>query len=80
MIEIPAGYVVTEIPKSAVISLPDDLATFRYTIVIKDNQVQVNTTFLMKTAQITASYYTDLRKFYSMIVEKNAEMLVLKKI
>ena len=80
MIEIPAGYEVTEIPKSAVISLPDDLATIRYTIVIKDNQVQVNSTFLMKTAQITANHYTHLREFYSMIVAKHAEMLVLKKI
>ncbi len=80
MMEIPDGYEVAEIPKSTVISLPDDLASYRYSIVVKGNQLQVNSTFLMKTAQILPNHYSHLREFYSMIVAKNAEMLVLKKI
>ena len=80
MLEVPDGYEVAEIPKSTVISLPDDLATYRYSIAVNGNQVQVNCTFMMKTAQVLPNHYAHLREFYSMIVAKNAEMLVLKKI
>ena len=79
MLEIPDGYEVAEIPKSTLLSLPDELGTYRYAIAVKGNQVHVNSTFLMKTAQVLPTHYANLREFYSMIVAKNAEMLVLKK-
>lgn len=80
MIEIPEGYQVAEVPVSAAISLPDGMGMYRYNIVVNDNQIQVNSTFMMKSAVITSIHYKHLRDFYSRIVAKNAEMLVLKKI
>lgn len=80
LMEIPDGYEITEMPKSAVIALPDDLASYRYAIAVNGNQVQLDCTFMMKTSQILPMNYAQLRELYSMIVAKNAEMIVLKKI
>lgn len=80
MMEIPEGYEVAEIPKSATIMLPDNLATYRYAIAVKGNQVHLDCTFMMKTSQILPMNYAQLRELYSIIVAKNAEMIILKKI
>lgn len=80
IMEIPEGYEVAEMPKSAVIDLSDGLASYRYTIAVNGNKVHVDCSFMMKTAQIMPMNYGQLRELYSMIVAKNAEMIVLKKI
>lgn len=80
LIEIPDGYEVAEVPANIIISLPDDMATYKYSTAVNGNKVQVSCIFMMKTSQVLSSYYPHLREFYSMIVAKNAEILVLKKI
>lgn len=79
-IVIPEGYEIAELPKNAVLALPNQLGTFRYTIGVNGNQIQVMSTLALKTAQILSENYLDLREFYSRIVAKHAEMVVLKKI
>ncbi|MFH1121449.1 MAG: DUF3857 domain-containing protein [Bacteroidota bacterium] len=77
---IPEGYQVAEIPKSAVIVLPDQLGSYKYTIAASGNKVQLMSLIDIRTSQISALNYQDIREFYSRIVEKNAEMIVLKKL
>jgi hypothetical protein len=77
---IPEGYQVAEMPKSAVITLPDQLGSYKYTIAANGNQIQLMSLIDIRASQISAINYPDIREFYSRIVAKNAEMIVLKKI
>jgi len=79
-ITIPDGYTIAEMPKNAVISLPDQLGNYRYTIGATGNQIQLMCVVNIRASQIISANYPDIREFYSRIVAKNAEMVVLKKI
>jgi hypothetical protein len=80
MITIPEGYQVTELPKSAIYTLPNQIGSYKYTIAFNGNQIQLMCVVDIKSSQILAENYPDVREFYSLIVAKYAEMVVLKKI
>jgi len=80
MITIPEGYEISELPKSAVITLPNDLGNYKYTIAATAGQIQLMCSINIKTPQILAENYLDIRELYSRIIAKHAEMIVLKKI
>jgi len=80
MITIPEGYTVAELPKSALINLPEQLGSFKYTIVATGNQIQLMSVIRIKEHQIVSTNYPDIRELFSRIVAKQAEMIVLKKI
>ncbi|NTW26210.1 MAG: hypothetical protein HGA37_16035 [Lentimicrobium sp.] len=80
MITIPEGYQVAELPKSAIYTLPNQIGSYKYTIAANGNQIQLMCVVDIKSSQILAENYPDVREFYSLIVAKYAEMVVLKKI
>lgn len=79
-LRIPAGYQVQELPKSALVTLPDNMGTFRYQATVKeDSQLQLLTIVQLKTVFIPVYYYSHLQQFYDQIIGKYKEMIVLKK-
>lgn len=76
---IPKGYVVEELPKNENNSLPNNAGRFDYGIQIIDNQIKVSSRIQMKKAVFESREYSSLREFYSRIVSKQAEFIVLKK-
>lgn len=80
-IQIPQGYAVDEIPKSIVISLDEErLCTYRYTIKQEGEEVNVLSRFVFKRANFDPDEYETLRAFFDMVVKKQNESIVLKKI
>lgn len=80
-LEIPEGYTVESLPESAVVSLEGNNASFKYTIGAKNDK----TIQLVMRMQVVQTYfnpenYVPLKKFYDLIVEKQGEQIVLKKI
>jgi hypothetical protein len=77
---IPEGYVVEVLPAPKVVSMPDNLANFKYNISSTGNQIQVLYTFDTNEAIIGAEHYEELKLFYKEIVDKQTEKIVLKKV
>jgi hypothetical protein len=77
---IPEGYVVELLPAAKVVSMPDNLANFKYNISSNGNQIQVLYTLDTNEAIIGAEHYEELKMFYKEIVDKQTEKIVLKKI
>jgi len=78
--EIPKGYKIDEIPKSVRFNLNDDEGMFEYLITADKEYVQMRRRLILRKANFTNEDYDTLREFYSVIVKKEAEQIVFKKI
>lgn len=77
---LPEGYQVEEMPKPALVSLPDNSARFQYYIQANGNAVQVMSKLSISKDLFLPEEYHQLREFYNLIVAKQSEQLVLKKV
>ncbi|PZR19028.1 MAG: transglutaminase [Flavobacterium psychrophilum] len=76
---LPKGYTVQSSPESGSISMGDNIASFKYVINIKDNQLQLNVIFDINQAVIAKENYNALKEFYQKMIEKENNKLILKK-
>jgi len=77
---IPDGYQVEELPKSKSIVLDDKVGIFTYQIAQMDKRVVLNMRFSILKSLFLPSEYPNLKSFFDLIVAKEAEQIVLKKI
>lgn len=77
---LPEEYQVDEIPQPAIFTLPGNAARFHYQIQVSANIINVLSKISINKDLFLPEEYPHLRKFYSMIVAKQAEQLVLKKV
>jgi len=78
--EIPEGYKVVETPKNIALSLPESLGLFRFNCAVNGSKIQITSTFDINKAIISPVHYQALREFYSAMVSKHAEVIVLEKL
>jgi transglutaminase-like putative cysteine protease len=78
-LEIPAGYEVEELPKSAMVQFNEDEGLFQYLIAKNDNYIQFRSRVKLNKALFMPDEYESLRDFFDMIVKKQGEQIVLKK-
>jgi len=79
-IKLPAGYEVESLPEAAAIRLPDNLGLYSFNISKTPTGISVVMSKEINTSVITPDKYSALREFYKMLVEKEKEKVVLKKI
>jgi len=77
---IPDGYQVEELPKSKSIVLDDKVGTFTYQIAQMDKRVVLNMRFSILKSLFLPTEYKSLKDFFDLIVAKESEQIVLKKI
>lgn len=77
---IPAGYKVEEMPKSAKIVFGENAMTFEYLTEIKDDKMKLSVRKKVKKTYFEAAEYADMKQFYSAILAKMGEQVVLTKI
>lgn len=77
--EIPAGYVVDEIPKSTKVAFNGDQGYFEYLVGQSADQIQLRCRVRLSKAWFPAEDYPNLRDFFAYIVKKQSEQIVLKK-
>ncbi|NBC58241.1 MAG: DUF3857 domain-containing protein [Bacteroidetes bacterium] len=78
-IDIPDGYKVDYLPESSAVALPEKKALFRYTIQKTGNKIQIMVTEDINVPILPASYYKPLKDYYSQIVNKETDKIVLVK-
>jgi len=76
---IPEGYQVEEMPKSVRSKLNDDEGIFEYLVFNQDGQIQIRSKIILYKANFSADDYESLRAFYTFIIKKQNEQIVLKK-
>jgi hypothetical protein len=78
-LDIPDGYEVALMPKSARVSLNEGVGFFEYLIQSNGNEVHFRNRIKIDKTIFNIEDYKSLRDFYAFIVNKQAEMIVLKK-
>jgi len=79
MMDIPTGYEVDELPKSAKVSFNTDEGFFEYLIMKSGDQIQFRTRIKLNKANYAPEDYAPLRDFFGYIVKKQQEQIVFKK-
>ncbi len=79
-ITIPEGYTVEAYPEPLGIALPEKAAKFIYNISILNNTIICSSTFQINKTIFLPEEYSDLKEFYNLVVAKQAEQIIIKKI
>jgi hypothetical protein len=77
--QIPASYEIGEIPASLNLAMPDNKAKFIYKISVNADFIRLNVQFEISSTIFTETEYKLLREFYSQVISKEAELVILKK-
>lgn len=77
---LPEGYAVDELPKPALVSMPEGAGKFSYHVGVNGNTLQLVSKVNIRKTLFVGDEYQYLREFYNHIVTKHAEQIVLKKI
>jgi len=77
--DIPEGYVVDELPKSAKVVFNGDQGYFEYLLAQQGDKIQMRCRVRLNKAQFPPEDYGNLRDFFAFIVKKENEQIVLKK-
>ena len=78
-IQIPDGYKIESIPESMAIGLPENLGVFKYQISQNANKINTICALEFNQSIISPKYYAVLKEFYSQLVKKESEKIVLVK-
>ncbi len=76
---VPVGYEVDEMPKSTRVKLPDDVGQFEYLIQLSGSAIQLRCVVEIKKSFFDAENYDGLREFFTYVIKKQSEQIVLKK-
>ncbi len=80
-ITIPDEYVIDELPQQTLTSLPDNKARYVFSVTkIGEKTIQLTNQYQINQTIFSGMEYPDLRKFNELIVAKEAEQIVLKKV
>ena len=78
-VKLPAGYSVDEMPKPKVLLLPGNAAKYVMSSALNGDAVTVTSTLSVNKTMFTSDEYQGLREFYSQVVAKQTEQIVIKK-
>ncbi|MDP2238014.1 MAG: DUF3857 domain-containing protein [Bacteroidales bacterium] len=79
-IKIPDGYEVESFPKATRLSLPEGLGSFIYSVTVVGNNISILYQYDKVADIISPTFYAALRNFQTLVIDKQAEKIVLKKI
>jgi transglutaminase-like putative cysteine protease len=78
--EVPKGYRVEQLPKPEKVELKDSSGLFEYLISAEENKIHFRTRLVIRKTNYGLEEYPAIRDFFSLIVSKEKEPIVLKKI
>ncbi|MFD1095075.1 DUF3857 domain-containing protein [Salegentibacter chungangensis] len=78
-IMLPKGYAIESMPESAVIKFKDNAGIFKYIVSQNGNFLRIQTELDLNNIVYSSADYEFLKDFYSKIVEKHSEVIVLSK-
>ncbi len=79
-IAIPANYKVVELPRNIDITNNDETARFTYQIQTTENSILINSKFYINKLKYEPLEYLSLRAVFEMMLQKQNDSIILKKI
>ncbi|CAN1574170.1 Domain of unknown function DUF3857 [Flavobacteriaceae bacterium] len=79
-IDIPEGYVIEILPKSAVLNMEDNIGNFKFISNASENKIQLSVSHQINTPIVSSEYYSMLKEYYQAMIAKETEKIVLKKV
>jgi hypothetical protein len=78
--DIPKGYAIEQLPKSVRITLTDRSGSFEYQLESDGKTIDFQTRLQLKRTNYSIEEYPELRSLYALIVQKEKEPIIFKKI
>lgn len=78
--EVPSGYTVDELPKPEKANIYNNEGVFNYLIQQNGNTIQLMCQIKINKTTFDADDYETLRSFFNIVVEKESEQIVFKKL
>ncbi len=78
-LSIPDNYEVEEMPDPTVFQLPDRAAVFQFSCTVVNGKINIASVFQLKKTFYLPEEYAYIRQFYDLMINKQAEQIVLKK-
>ncbi|RKR10721.1 transglutaminase superfamily protein [Flavobacterium sp. 90] len=79
-IQIPEGFAVETLPAPAILNMEDNLGTFKFNIAASGNALQLSIAHQINDAVVSAEKYEMLKEYYKVMIAKETEKIVLKRI
>jgi hypothetical protein len=79
-IKIPEGFAIETLPTPAVITMEDNLGTFKFNIVANEGTLQLVVSHQINEPIVSTEKYEMLKEYYKGMVAKETEKIVLKRI
>jgi transglutaminase-like putative cysteine protease len=79
-IKIPDGFAVETLPAPAVITMQDNVGSFKFNIASSGDTLQLTIAHQINEAIVTTEQYEMLKEYYKTMIAKETEKIVLKKI
>ncbi len=76
---LPEGYAVEELPKPKILMLPEGGGKYVYNVTVIGNTISVVSQFMINKSSFSTDEYPTLKEFYTQVVAKQSEQVVLKK-
>jgi len=77
--QIPESFIVDQMPKPAIVTLPDNSAKFTYSISQQGAIITVLSKILVNKTMYTSEEYELIKEFFNQIISKQGEQIILKK-
>jgi len=78
-IVMPPGYAPEELPSPEIFLLPEDAGRFVFNVVVNGGVINVTSRLQINKSLFIQDEYPDLRKFFDLMISKQAEQIVLKR-
>ncbi|MCX2680421.1 DUF3857 domain-containing protein [Galbibacter sp. EGI 63066] len=79
-VKIPEGYKIESMPEPVKLALPDNIGNFLYHVAESAGVIQLLVDFEINTAIVPSLYYETIKQYFSTVVEKETEKIVLSQI
>lgn len=79
-ITLPEGYVVDELPKPAVFQLPGKAARYQFSATNVGQKISIINNLKISKLIYNRDEYEGIKKFFELMIEKQSEQIVIKKI
>lgn len=79
-ITIPEGFTVESLPSPVRLATLENIGTFSFNIAHEENRIQIMVNHAVNYAKVGPEYYSSLKDFYTSIINKQSEKIVLKKV
>lgn len=80
MVNLPEGYVISELPESVLVDMPGEVGKYCYQISSEGNKVKISSLLIIGRSLYLPDEYESLKSLFQTMIDKQNELIVIKKV